>query len=221
MLSADFYGPLPTGEYLIVVTDDYSRFPIVDIVYSTSARVVVPVLDKTFSIFGIPDKLKTDNGPPFQGSEFASFAKHMGFTHQKVMPVWPRANGMCERFMRNLGKVVQGARTENKPWRQELYKFLRNYRVTPHSTTGKSPAYALLGRETKVKFPITMEERREDHDMRERDAQQETKMKEYADQRRCTAQSDINPGDVVLVKQPKPIKTTTPYDSNPYVVTRM
>ena len=162
VLSADFYGPLPTGEYLVVVTDDYSRFPIVDIVYSTSARVVVPVLDKTFSIFGIPDKLKTDNGPLFQGSEFANFAKHMGFTHQKVMPLWPRANRMCKRFMWNLGKVVQGARTENKPWRQELYKFLRNYRATPHSTTGKSLAYALLGRETKVKFPITMEEKREE-----------------------------------------------------------
>ena len=35
-LSADFYGPLPTGEYLIVIIDDYSRFPIVEIVYSTS-----------------------------------------------------------------------------------------------------------------------------------------------------------------------------------------
>ena len=69
-LSADFYGPLPTGEYLIVIIDDYSRFPIVEIVYSTSARVVIPVLDKTFSIFGIPDELKTDNGPPFQGSLF-------------------------------------------------------------------------------------------------------------------------------------------------------
>ena len=60
-LSADFYGPLPTGEYLIVIIDDYSRFPIVEIVYLTSARVVIPVLDKTFSMFGIPDELKTDN----------------------------------------------------------------------------------------------------------------------------------------------------------------
>ena len=140
-LSADFYGPLPTGEYLIVIIDDYSRFPIVEIVYSTSARVVIPVLDKIFSIFGIPDELKTDNGPPFQGSEFANFAKHMGFKHRKVTPLWPRANGECERFMRNLGKVVQGARTENKPWKQELHKFLRNYLATPHSTIGKSPAF--------------------------------------------------------------------------------
>ena len=169
-LSADFYGPLPTGEYLIVIIDDYSHFPIVEIVYSTSARVVIPVSDKTFSIFGIPDELKTDNGPPFQGSKFANFAKHMGFKNHKVTPLWSLANGQCERFMRNLGKVVQGARTENKQWKQEFYKFLRNYHATPQSSMGKSPAFA---------------------------------------------RSDISPGDIVLVKQPKHNKTTTPYDISP------
>ena len=117
------------------------------------------MLDKTFSIFGIPDELKTDNGPPFRGSEIAYFAKHMGFKHCKVTPLWPRAIGECERFMRNLGKVVQGARTENKPWKQELYKFLRNYRATPHSTMGKSRTFALFGREMKIKFTFTLEER--------------------------------------------------------------
>ena len=155
-LSANIYGPLPTGEYLIVIIDDYSRFLIVEIVYSTSARVVILVLDKTFSIFGIPDELKIDNGPPFQASKFAYFAKHMVFKQCKVTPLWPWANGECQRFMRNLEKVVQGARTENKPWRREVYKFLRNYHATPHSTTGKSPAFALFGHERKIKFPITL-----------------------------------------------------------------
>ena len=55
--------------------------------------------------------------------------------------------------------------------------------------------------------------------MRQRDANQKSKMKEYADQRRRATPSDINPGDIVLVKQPKHNKTTTPYDSSPYVVT--
>ena len=86
-LSADFYGPLLTGEYLIVIIDHYSSFPIVEIVYSTSARVVIPVLDMTFSIFGIMDELKTDIGPPFQGNKFANFAKHMGFKHGNVTPL--------------------------------------------------------------------------------------------------------------------------------------
>ena len=64
-VSADFYEPLPTGEYLLVLMDDYSRFPIVEITTSISAKTIILKLDKIFSI-GIPDELKTDNGPPFQ-----------------------------------------------------------------------------------------------------------------------------------------------------------
>ena len=35
MVNIDFCGPFPTGEYLLVLIDAYSRFPEVDIVHST------------------------------------------------------------------------------------------------------------------------------------------------------------------------------------------
>ena len=64
MLAMDFLGPFPSGDYLLVVTDGYSRFPEVEIVKSTSAKSVIPKLDAIFARQGIPDELKTDNGPP-------------------------------------------------------------------------------------------------------------------------------------------------------------
>ena len=36
---------LPDSEYLLVITDDYSRYPIVEIIKSTAAKVVIPALD--------------------------------------------------------------------------------------------------------------------------------------------------------------------------------
>ena len=59
----DFYRPMPTGEYLIVIIDCYSRFPIVEIVNSTRARTIIPKLDKTFTVHGLPDQITTDNVP--------------------------------------------------------------------------------------------------------------------------------------------------------------
>ena len=44
-VSIDFKGPHPTGEYLPVIIDDYSRFPEVEIVNSMSARFVITKLD--------------------------------------------------------------------------------------------------------------------------------------------------------------------------------
>jgi hypothetical protein len=74
-LSADFAGPLPDGTYLLVIIDEYSRFPVAEIVRSTSARTVIPVVDRVMSLLGVCKTLKTDNGPPWNGSEWASFAK--------------------------------------------------------------------------------------------------------------------------------------------------
>ena len=39
-LHMDFCGPFPTGEYLFVVIDAYSRFPEVEIAHSTSASAI-------------------------------------------------------------------------------------------------------------------------------------------------------------------------------------
>ena len=106
MLAMDFLGDsLPSGDYLLVVIDKYSRFPEVEIVKPTSAKSIIPRLDAIFARQGIPDKLKTDNGPPFNGVQFSNFVKYLGFHHRKVQPVWPRANGEAERFMPNLGSV--------------------------------------------------------------------------------------------------------------------
>ena len=65
-VSVDF-ADLATGEYLLVITDDYSRFPEVEVISSTSARTVIPRLDRIFSLLGTPLIVRTDNGPPFNG----------------------------------------------------------------------------------------------------------------------------------------------------------
>ena len=55
VIHADFYGPLPSGEHLLVVIDRYSRYPEVEIVSSTKAAAVIPKFDKMFAKHGIPD----------------------------------------------------------------------------------------------------------------------------------------------------------------------
>ena len=72
-VNIDFCGPFPSGEYLLVVIDAYSRFPEVEIVKSTSAKSTIPKLEQIFARHGIPHILKSDNGPPFPGHEFCQF----------------------------------------------------------------------------------------------------------------------------------------------------
>ena len=94
-ISLDFSGPYPSGEYLLIVVDDYSRYPVAELVRTTSAAAVILRLDKHFSMFGIPEECKSDNGPPFQSREFAEHAKTQGFRHRKIAPLRPDRK-ICE-----------------------------------------------------------------------------------------------------------------------------
>ena len=151
-VSVDFCGPFSTGEYLLVVIDDYSRFPEVETLHSTSYEATKPKLDAIFSRQGYPEVLKSDNGPPFQGQEFAAWAKERGFTHRKITPLWPQANGEAERFMRSLGKAIKAAVVEKRNWKSQINTFLRHYRATPHCTTGLSPSEMLTKRKLRTEI---------------------------------------------------------------------
>lgn len=216
-LSVDF-AELPNKEYLLLITDDYSRYPVVEIVKSTSATTVIPKLDKVFSEFGVPDIVRSDNGPPFNSKEFASFADDLGFKHRKVTPKWARANGEVERFVRTVKKVVKTAKLEHKNYKQELNRLLRNYRATPHSTTRVAPATALFGRPIKTKLP-EMSTPCSDLEIRERDRTAKAKMKSHADNRRYVKPSTLKEGDMVFVKRDdSKKKSDTPYDPRPRTV---
>ena len=64
-VAIDICSPFPTGELALVVVDEYSRYPELEIVTSTSMSAIRPKTEKTFAIHGIPDLVKSDNGPPF------------------------------------------------------------------------------------------------------------------------------------------------------------
>lgn len=59
------------GTNVLVIIDDFSRFPEVEIVHSAAAKAVIPKLDHIFTSYGVPQIVKSDNGPPFNGHEFA------------------------------------------------------------------------------------------------------------------------------------------------------
>ena len=103
----------------------------------------------------------------------------------------------------------------------ELFKFLRNYRATQHSTTSVPPAEALFGRNIKTKLPeVRPKVIGSSHkDIIERDDMQESAMKEVADQHNHAQECDIKEHDIVLVQQPRSNKLTTPFNPNPYRVT--
>lgn len=212
-LSIDFGGPFPSGESILVVIDDYSRYPEVEIMSTITAKATLPKLDAIFARHGVPDVLKSDNGPTFRSQYFKNYASFMGFQHRKVAPLWPQANGSVERMMGTLNKTINASQLEGRNWKQDLNAFLLNYRATPHSTTGVSPAEALFGRKIKTRLPQSgvVSDSALDDKIRLSDTDQKRRMKAYADDTRHACVPDVQVGDRVLVRQPKLNKFTAPY----------
>jgi hypothetical protein len=151
-LSGDFFGPFKNGTYWFVNYDEYSRYAAVDEVRSVSFENASPVLKQLFTRIGTPESYKTDNGSPFQSHDFAFLMHKWGVKHHKITPMWPRANGEVERFMKNLGKVVKTAKIEVKYTKQAL-EFLRTYNDTPHSSTGVVPSLLMFGHSSSCGLP--------------------------------------------------------------------
>jgi hypothetical protein len=225
-LNADFLGPLDDGTYMLVSQCDYSNWANVDIVKSTSFAVIKPHLVRLFSFLGVPLVYKTDNGPPFMSHEFAEFAKQWGFTHRKVTPYWPRANGKSESFMKKLGKVLRAAEIAGISRSQALVDFLRIYRETPHSTTKVAPNMLLFGFSRSSGIP-KLENSKPDFDELKRMhewAQDNVKdannrMQQEYDKRMRAQDARIGVGSRVLLKRSRTNKTMSAWDPDPFTVT--
>ena len=158
------------------------------------------------SIFGYPQDIKTDNGSPFNSNSFAHFASYSGFTHRRITPRWPRANAQTESFNKPLMKAVRAATVEGKCWKQELHKFLRQCRATPHPSTGFSPYHLMFGRASQRRLPQVAPPTKEtetEHEARRNDNRVKINMKRYADARKHATSCDLKVGDTVLVKNEK------------------
>jgi predicted kinase len=92
------------------------------------------------------------------------------------------AQGKCRsrEIHANFKQAIITAHTEQLNWKQQLYRFLRNYRATPHASTDKTPAELLFGRKMRIKLP-EVSPTVIDCDLRCKDATAKRKMKEYAD----------------------------------------
>ena len=96
-----------------------------------------------FSTHGLPQILVSDNGAAFTSSEFQTFVTRNGFKHVRSAPYHPATNGLAERAVQTVKEALKKTLGDIDT---RLSRFLFQYRLTPYSTTGQSPAKLLLGR---------------------------------------------------------------------------
>jgi hypothetical protein len=139
-------------DYLLTV-DYFSKWITIDVLANTRSCDVIAKLEKIFSDFGTPEKLRSDNGPQYSSSEFKSFMLNYGINHVTSSPAYPRSNGQAERMVQTAKNLIRKCTAENKSY----YSGLRALRNTPADNL-PSPAKLLQGRVLNEGLPTKEQE---------------------------------------------------------------
>ncbi len=153
--SADFKGHFRTADGQrcnpLTISDGYSRFLLrCQALGAFSGYVAVrPLFIATFREYGLPEALRTDNGPPFASvglgglSALCVWLIRLGIRLERIMPGHPEQNGRHERMHRTLKEATANPpRASLRAQQRAFDAFQKEYNnERPHEALGqKAPA---------------------------------------------------------------------------------
>ena len=182
-------------DYLILV-DAYSRWIEIKGLTSTTTMSVKRKLMEIFMVHGYPDMLSSDNGPQFTSAEFHAFTDQCGIQHTTSSPHYHQGNGLAERAVQTAKRILALKNPEQG---------LLDYRATPCTVTGVSPAQALMGRQLRTRIPTLssqlLPKSIDPEYLRTKDRLYKQSSKMYYDRRHgARAHKPLLPGTAVLTK---------------------
>ena len=143
VIGTDLYY-LKSTPFLVVI-DYFSRYVEVSPLLSSQKSLeVVRALKSMFARHGIPETVRSDNGPQYDSAVFAKFSKDWNFDHVTSSPNYAQSNGEVERAVQTVKNLLTKA--------EDPAKALLEYRATPLECN-YSPAELLFGRKIRSNIP--------------------------------------------------------------------
>ena len=105
----DFVGPLPSQtktRFLLVIVDEYSRYPFAFPCSSMDTDEVIKALVSLFALFGAPSAIHSDRGTQFESAKLNNFLLRNGVVKSRTTPYHPQGNGQCERINGTILKAI-------------------------------------------------------------------------------------------------------------------
>jgi transposase InsO family protein len=152
----DFKGQFRLGNgqlcYPLTVTDHYSRFLLCcEALESTQGGPAKEALKHVFREYGMPQSIRSDNGPPFASNSIAGLSAlsvwwlKLGIRPERIEPGHPEQNGRHERMHLTLKQETTRPPGRNLLQQQERFdEFAQIYNVErPHEAVGDRPPATL------------------------------------------------------------------------------
>ena len=135
------------GRKFLIQCDRFSGYLFVNPMIKTTTDRVVNAQKSVFNFFGFPECLRSDNGPPFNSSDYATFCRTYNINHQFSDPYYPESNGHAERAVGIAKEIIK-----KSPSIKDLQDLVQQYNNAPLSD-GLSPSEWMFGRSQRFHLP--------------------------------------------------------------------
>ncbi|XP_054713788.1 uncharacterized protein K02A2.6-like [Uloborus diversus] len=136
------------GDNFLQVIDYHSKFIELRKLNTKTATAVISALKQIFRTHGIPQKMHSDNGPPFDSQAYLSFLKSYDIQPITSSLRYPRSNGMIERSIGTMKNILLKVKASGGD---------PNLAILEYNNTPKfklpSPAEMLMGRRLRSVVP--------------------------------------------------------------------
>ena len=105
-----------------------------------------------FREVGVPVRLRTDGGPPFNSEEFRRFTECWGVHHLVTSPHYPQSNGHAEAAVKSVKYLILKTAPDGNIDCEAFDRGLLELRNTP-TPAGRSPAQILYGHPLRTCVP--------------------------------------------------------------------
>jgi putative transposase len=149
----------------LTVTDGFSRY-LVQLGCGASTREAEarPLFELAFSEYGLPEAIRTDNGPPFANAGVTGLSAlsvwwlKLGIRHERIDPGCPQQNGRHERFHLTLLPAMHPVAANAAEQQRRFADFAKDYNEErPHEALGQKPPSAFYRRSERC-LPDKLEE---------------------------------------------------------------
>lgn len=151
----DFAGPLKKN-YFLIITDAYSKWPEVFKTKEITSNFTVNKLREVFARFGLPETIVSDNGTQFTSGCFQKFVSLNNIHHITSAPGHPATNGAAENAVKSFKNGLKAALADGNVMDVDalIQRYLFDYRLAEHCTTGESPAKIMFNRTLRNRFSL-------------------------------------------------------------------
>ena len=141
--------------HILTMVDNFLKFIKVYVLKDRTAITTSHFIYDYCLVYGIPEKIYSDQDPAFEANLFIQLMKQLGINKSRTTSYNPKANGLCEKSNGIVkGFLLKYVNFFGGEWDKWLRELAYVFNSSVHTSTGYTPYELFFGRKVRIPTDI-------------------------------------------------------------------